>query len=141
MWKAGLAGVVALIIGSSAVLADSVEAEFGRGHAVKSEAVMSLAQVARLKSVLKLTATQEQLWAPVEHAFREICQTQEAANSQGFLQGIKHRAGTAIGLNALALRCLASAAYPLIRTLNEEQKQNGLAFARSVGLESVAAAF
>jgi len=141
MWKAGLAGVIALVIGSSAVLADGGERDLGRGGAVKSEAVMSLAHVARLKSVLKLTAAQEQLWAPVERAFHEICQAQEMAGSQGFVQGIKHRAATAIGLNALALRRLASAAYPLIRTLNEEQKQSGLAFARSAGLESVAAAF
>jgi hypothetical protein len=140
MWKAGLAGVVALAIGSTAVLADSSGTYLGRNQAVQSEAVMSLAQVTRLKAVLKLTATQEQLWAPVEHAFHEINQAQEVGGSQGLVQGIKHRAA-AIGLNALALRRLASAAYPLIRTLNEEQKQSGLAFARSVGLESVAAAF
>lgn len=140
MWKAGLAGIVVFFVGSSAVLADGRDADFGRVHAVKSETMMSAGQVARLKSVLKLTAAQEHLWAPIEHAFREISQAQEATNSQGFVQGIKHRA-TSIGLNALALRRLASAAYPLLRTLNEEQKQSGLAFARSVGLESVAAAF
>ena len=140
MWKAGLAGVVALAIGSTAVLADSGGTFLGRNQAVQSETVMSLAQVSRLKAVLKLTAAQEPLWAPVERAFHEINQAQEGAGSQGLVQGIKHRAA-AIGLNALALRRLASAAYPLIRTLNEEQKQSGLTFARSVGLESVAAAF
>jgi len=140
MWKAGLAGVIALVIGSSTALADGGERDFGRGQVVKSEAAMSLNHFARLKSVLKLTAAQEQLWVPVERAFHEIYQAQGAAGSQGFVQGIKHRAAS-IGLNALALRRLASAAYPLLRTLNEEQKQSGLAFARSVGLESVAAAF
>lgn len=141
MWKAGLAGVVALVIGSSTVLADSGETELNRGRMVKSEAMMSLAHVARLKAVLKLTAAQEPLWAPVEQAFREISQAQEADGSHGFVQGFKHRAAAAIGLNAMALRRLASAAYPLIRSLNEEQKQSGLAFARSTGLSSVAAAF
>ena len=56
------------------------------------------------------------------------------------MQGVKSRAAS-IGLNALALRRLASAAYPLIRTLDEEQKQIAVAFARSAGLHSVAAAF
>ena len=139
MWKAGLVGFAALVIGSSVALADSSD-NFGRVHSVKSESVLSFSQVTRLKAALKLTAAQEQLWAPVETAFREISQAQEAG-SQGFIQGIKHRAAAAIGLNSLALRRLASAAYPLIRSLNEEQKQSGLAFARSAGLESVAAAF
>ena len=141
MWKAGLAAVVALVVGSSAALAGSAETDFGRNQMVaKSEAMMSLAQVARLKAVLKLNAAQEQLWPAIERAFNEICQAQDANASQGLVQGIKHRAA-AIALNALALRRLASAAYPLLRTLDEEQKQSGLAFARSVGLHSVAAAF
>jgi len=132
---------VALVIGSSAAFADSGEKNPGRVQTVKAEAVLSAAHIARLKTALKLTAAQEQLWAPVEQAFRELCQMQDAAGAGGFMQGIKHRAAAAIGLNSLALRRLASAAYPLIRSLNEEQKQSGLAFARSAGLESVAAAF
>lgn len=141
MWKAGLAAVVALVMGSSATLAGSSETDLGRNQVVaKSESVLSLAHVARLKSVLKLTAAQEQLWPAVERAFHEVSQAQENGASQGLVQGIKHRA-VSVALNGLALRRLASAAYPLLRTLDEEQKQSGLAFARSVGLHSVAAAF
>lgn len=141
MWKAGLAGVVALVIGSSVAFAGSSEADFDRSQAVaKSGAVMSLAQVSRLKSALKLTSAQEQLWPAIERAFHEISQAQEPVGSQGIVQGVKNRAAS-IGLNALALRRLAAAAYPLIRTLDEEQKQSALAFARSAGLHSVAAAF
>jgi hypothetical protein len=141
MLKAGLACVVALVIGSSAAFAGSGETDFGRSQMVaKAEAVMSLAQVARLKAVLKLTAAQEQLWPAIDRAFHEISQAQGASASEGFVQGIKNHA-TSIALNALALRRLASAAYPLLRTLDEEQKQSGLTFARSVGLHSVAAAF
>lgn len=141
MWKAGLAGVVALAIGSSAAFADSSMGDLGRNQVVaKSGAVMSLTQVSRLKSVLKLTAAQEQLWPAIERAFHEVSQAQEAAGSQGFVQGVKNRA-VSVALNALALRRLASAAYPLIRTLDEEQKQSALAYARSAGLHSVAAAF
>jgi zinc resistance-associated protein len=141
MWKAGLAGVVALVIGSSVAFAGGGESEFGSSQAVaKSGAVMSLGQVSRLKVVLKLNAAQERLWPAIERAFHEISQAQESAGSQGLVQGVKSRA-VSIGLNALALRRLASAAYPLIRTLDEDQKQSALAFARSAGLHSVAAAF
>ena len=141
MWKAGLAGLVALVMGSSVAFADGGEGDFSRSQVVaKSGTVMSLAQVARLKSVLKLTPAQEQLWPAIERAFHEISQAQETASSQGFVQGVKNRAAS-VGLNALALRRLAAAAYPLIRTLDEEQKQSALAFARSAGLHSVAAAF
>ena len=141
MRKAGLiVSVVALLIGSSVAFAESESVFSPNRSASASEVVMSVTHVTRLKAALKLTAQQEQLWPAIEHAFREISQAQEAVASQGIVQGIKHRV-TSIGLNTSALRRLASAAYPLIRTLNEEQKQNGLAFARSVGLESVAAAF
>jgi hypothetical protein len=141
MLKAGLTALVALFIGSSVALADRSDRNFGHAPAVRAEAMLSSSQVARLKVVLKLTAAQEQLWAPVEQAFRELRQMQEAAGSQGFVQSIKHRAAAAIGLDSMALRRLASAAYPLLRSLNEEQKQSGLAFVRSAGLEAVAAAF
>jgi len=140
MWKAGLAGVVAVTIGASAAVAGSIETDLGNAAVVKSEAVMSVAQFARLKSVLKLSAAQEQLWPAIERAFREISQAQEVGASQGFVQGLKQRMA-GVGLNAIALRRLATAAHPLIRTLNDEQKQSALAFARSAGLHSVAAAF
>ncbi len=139
MRKVLIAGVVALAtIGSTAVRADT--AESSQSHAVKAEPSMSAGQVSHLKFVLRLNTTQEQLWPAIEGAFREIRDSQEGVAAQGFVQGLKNRAAS-IGLNALAMRRLASAAYPLIRTLSEEQKQSGLAFVRSAGLSSVAAAF
>ena len=141
MWKAGLAGLVAVMISSSVATAGSAEEDFGQSQALmQSGAIMSLAQVSRLKSALKLTAAQQQLWPAIERAFHEISQAQETASAQSLVQGVKSRVAS-IGLNALALRRLASAAYPLIRTLDDEQKQSALAFARSAGLHSVAAAF
>ena len=70
MWKAGLAGLVALMIGSSVAAAGSGEEDFGQGQVlVQSGAMMSLAQVSRLKSALKLTAAQQQFWPAIERAF------------------------------------------------------------------------
>jgi hypothetical protein len=140
MCKAGLAAIVALVIGSSSVLAGDFESE-SRMQAVKNEASMTIAQISRLKSVLKLSAEQERLWPAIEVAFREIKESQEeAGTAQGFVQRVKNKAAS-VGLNALAMRRLAAAAYPLIRTLTEEQKQSGLVFARSTGLDKIAAAF
>lgn len=140
MWKAGLVGAIALIFGSSVAVADSETGSIQTRTVAKYEAVMSYTHVARLKSALKLTAEQEHLWPAIERAFREISQAQEAVAPRSMVQAIKQRVAS-IGLNTLALRRLASAAHPLIRTLTDEQKQNALSFARSAGLASVAAAF
>ncbi len=143
MWKARLAGAVALAtIGSTFAFAGSETTPAHQISTVQSESVLSHAQIARLKSMLKLTPAQEQFWPAVEKAFQELGRQQfeDGAAAQGLVQGIRSRAAV-IGLDVMALRRLVAAAYPLIQTLNDEQKQSALAFARSVGLESVAAAF
>lgn len=143
MWKAGLVGVVMLGgMGSSFAFAQT-EVSYGSQsvQSINSAVMVSYAQIARLKSDLKLTPEQEPLWPAVERAFRDIGRQQvENSAAQGLVQGIKARAA-AIGMNALALRHLATAAYPLIKTLNAEQKQSALVFARSIGLDSVVASF
>jgi hypothetical protein len=135
MWKAALAGAVALAtIGSSLPLAGSaaIAGQLWR-PAGDSVLVIDRAQIARLKTRLKLTPAQEPLWPAVEQAFHEIGQ-QQVAQASG-----SH--GAAISLNAVALQRLFTAAYPLLRTLDDEQKRTAGAFARSVGLETIAAAF
>jgi hypothetical protein len=143
MWKAGLAGIVALAtIGSSLAFADTESSQKQGSPAVSSQVTVSHAQISRLKGVLKLTGAQEQLWPAVETAFRELFQHQVADGvaPNGLVQGITNKAA-AIGLNALALRRLGTAAYPLIQTLSDEQKESAIAFARSMGLSTIAAAF
>lgn len=144
MWKAGFAGVVALATMSATFAFAEPASLAGRNaHAAEqTEVVVSQAQIARLKSNLRLTTEQEPLWPAVEQAFREL--SQQAFEEGGADQGLVHKIGSravAVGLNAMALRRLATAAYPLIQTLNDEQKQSAVAFARSVGLEDVASAF
>jgi hypothetical protein len=144
MWKARLVSAIALAtISSFSAFADT---EFAQGQqnspAASSQPVVSQAQISRLKSVLKLTGAQEQLWPAVESAFRDVFQQQleNGVAPNGLVQGISNKAA-AIGLNALALRRLGAAAYPLIKTLSEEQKESAIAFARSMGLATIAAAF
>ncbi len=144
MLKAGIAGVVALAAMGSSFAFAQTEVSLAPQQVSAARLIMvSYGQIARLKSDLKLTEAQEPLWPAVERAFREIGQQQQfeqGAAPQSFVQGIKTRAA-AIGMNALALRQIAAAAYPLIRTLNAEQKQSALSFARSIGLDSVVASF
>jgi hypothetical protein len=142
MWKARLVGGLALATLSSSFAFADTELALGQPQATAAGMVVSHAQIVRLKSVLKLTGTQEQLWPAVESAFRELCQQQveDGVAPNGLVQGISNKAAS-IGLNALALRRLAAAAYPLIKTLSDEQKDSAVTFARSVGLASIAAAF
>jgi hypothetical protein len=145
MLKAALVGAIALAtIGSSLAFADSIETNPGQRArlSTQSQLIMTQAQVARFKSVLKLTAAQEQYWPAVELAFQQIIREQfhDETAAPSLAQRIGNRA-LAMGVSALAVKRLISAAYPLIQTFDEGQKQSALAVARSMGLESVAAAF
>ena len=142
MWKGALVGAFALVaIGSSSVLADTSGTLAGQQVSSTSGFVFTQAHIARFKAVLKLTPAQEQHWPAVDKAFREMVseRLQESA-AQGLVQGISNRA-VSLGSNVMALRRLAAAAYPLIRSLDEEQKQSALALARTMGLEKIALAF
>lgn len=145
MWKAALVGAFALAtIGSSLAFADSIETNPGQRirSSAQSQSILTQAQIARFKAVLRLTAVQEQYWPAVEQAFQQIVREQfhDETAAPGLAQRIGNRA-IAIGVSALAVKRLISAAYPLIQTFDEGQKQSALALARSMGLESVAAAF
>lgn len=143
MWKGALVGAFALVaIGSSSVLADTASIHSGQQvSSATSGFVFTQAHIARFKAVLKLTPAQEQHWPAVDKAFREMVseRLQESA-AQGLIQGISNRA-VSLGSNVMALRRLAAAAYPLIRSLDEEQKQSALTLARTMGLEKLALAF
>jgi hypothetical protein len=108
--------------------------------AAASGVVVTSAQIARLKLQLKLTVAQEPLWPAVEEAFRQLGRPQLASAAPGVTHGLGAHAAS-VALDAAALHQLFAAAYPLLRTLNAEQKQSALAFARSIGLEAVIAAF
>ena len=143
MLKFALAGALALAtMGSSLAFADNGDADSGQhSRSTQSGTLLTHAQILRFKSVLKLTPEQQPLWPAVERAFNEMIKVQSTdASSDGFLSRVSNRAA-AVGLNAVALQRLASAAYPLIRTLDEAQKQSAIALARSMGLESMASAF
>jgi len=85
--------------------------------------VVGQAQMAQFKAALNLTAAQERYWGAIEAAVHNIARRQNAE---------------AATLDAHALRRLVSAAMPLFRRLDAEQKSRAMALARAFGISSLA---
>jgi hypothetical protein len=127
MLKAALAGAFALAVaGSSLAIAETTggNAAPAARAAIGGGPVVTVAHIARLKSVLKLTAEQEPYWPPVEAALRDIARQQ--------MQRLRSRAST-IALDAAAVRRLMVTALPLIVRLNDDQKRHALAMTKAMG--------
>jgi hypothetical protein len=138
MKKLVLAGVLALATiallpqVSSTVRAEDYGAqngEFGQEAAIN---------ISRIKTMLKLTPAQERYWEPVEAALRGIARRQAHSETDGFVHRISNRV-VSIVLNSAAVERLVVAARPLIKSLNDEQKQAAHAIAMEMGLGPVVA--
>jgi hypothetical protein len=132
------AGVIALAtisLFSNGSLAQAREAIDANGEQAQTSAI----NIARIKSVLKLTPAQEPYWAPVEEALRELAHQQAPADSAGLRRRISHRVVSVV-LNSAAVQRLAVAARPLVAMLNEEQMRAAHGLAREMGLGPVVAA-
>lgn len=101
--------------------------------------VTTAINVARIKSVLKLTPTQEPYWVPVEAALRELAHRQTSSESGGLVHRVSHRV-VSIVLNSAAIQRLAVAARPLIAMLDPEQMRAAHGLAQEMGLGPVVAA-
>ena len=95
--------------------------------------------IARIKSVLKLTPAQEHHWAPVEAALRDLTRRQTQPESAGLVRRISNRVVTVV-LNSAAVQRLAVAARPLIGTLDADQMRAAQGLAQEMGLGPVVAA-
>jgi hypothetical protein len=143
MLKGALVGAVALTTGMMTLAPMPAHSEetwaASYERPAQSGPVVKEAHIARLKSALNLQPHQQQYWAPVETALRALAREQRAEGSTGFVQRMSDRAvnvaGTAI------MRRLASAAGPLIASLNETQKQHGMALVRRFGFDSLLASY
>lgn len=122
MWKAALAGAVAL-----ATIGSFSQQGFGVSSAAAQEIVVTEGQIARLHAALHLTSTQERHWHAVAATLRSLGRQQQyrvASNDSGFVAQAKSRvAGYAV--TAMTMQRLRSVATPLINELSEEQKQAG----------------
>jgi hypothetical protein len=98
------------------------------------------AQIATVKKRLRLTPEQEQMWPAVEDALRKIAWKKEHGARTKIAQAGATGAG-GIDPNSNEVQQLKSAAFPLVMSFNNDQKQEVRSFARIIGLESVASEF
>ncbi|MET3841394.1 hypothetical protein ABIE49_003472 [Bradyrhizobium sp. OAE829] len=100
----------------------------------KNYALLSDVQIAGIKERLKLSASQESYWPPVETALKAVARKihakrQADPNAAG---------GIPIDPEAEEVQQLKSAAMPLLFQLREDQKSEVRSLARIIGLEKVA---
>jgi hypothetical protein len=100
----------------------------------KNYALLSDVQIAGIKDRLKLSASQESYWPPVETALRAVARKIHAGR-----QANPNAAGIPIDPDSAEVQQLKSAAMPLLFQLREDQKSEVRSLARIIGLEKVAA--
>jgi hypothetical protein len=144
MWKAALVGALALTATGSFASAQELASNSGQRYTLQSQGNGEVeSKIARAKASLQLTPDQEKHWPRVEVALRDVAVRKnnvEEASAGGFVQKMSARAGELV-LNATSIKRLVSAAQPLIKSLDENQKRQALTMARSMGLGSVAEHF
>jgi hypothetical protein len=119
------AGLVALaatgLVSGSITPVAATEAGFARAQ---TQAPVNI-DLARIRSVLHLTAAQERYWPAVESALRRL------SNRPGALGAV---------LNSAAVARLVAAARPLLGVLDDNQRQAAYGLAQEMGLGPVLAA-
>jgi hypothetical protein len=108
------------------------------GHSDQVQTTTAV-NIARIKSVLKLTSAQEAHWAPVEAALRDLARRQNQTESTSLVRRISSRVVTVV-LNSAAVQRLAVAARPLVASLDQEQMRAAQGLAQEMGLGPVVAA-
>lgn len=98
------------------------------GRARPPNALLNDAQIASIKSRLKLTAEQEKLWTPVETALRGIA----------WRRGADRRGSGPAALDAQSVERLKSAAAPLMGRLRDDQKREIRSLSHVMGLGDLA---
>lgn len=110
-------------------------------HVRKDSGMMfSDAQLATIKHRLKLSGYQEQYWPPVASALRDIGLRVSHDAGHGGAHGAQARLAQ-IDPDGPEVQRLKSAAFPLIMSMNEDQKREVRTIAQVMGLQSVAASF
>lgn len=92
--------------------------------------VLTGAEIARIKSRLRLTPEQEPHWRPLEPLLRDIGQQQMA--------NVRASKGADVALSSEMTSRLYTVAGPLLNTLRPDQKDELRRLARSMGLTNVA---
>ena len=134
MWKAALAGAVALATVSS--ISVSYQG-LGVTPAAAEEIIITEGQIARLRAALKLTAAQEHYWQAVSATLHSLARRQqqyELASADGGYIARAHARVAGYAMTAVAMQRLKAAAEPLIGVLSDEQKEAGRNVLASMGM-------
>jgi hypothetical protein len=99
-------------------------------------AVLNDAQIASIKTRLKLTPDQQEMWPEVESALRELSFEKK---SEGARRAVAYTGS--IDPYSSEVQRLKSAAFPLIMSFSDEQKRELRVIAHVAGLEKLAAQF
>jgi hypothetical protein len=144
MLKGAIVGAVALTMGMTSLAAAETWGTPEKHQdrvASQSGPAIKEAHIARLRTVLNLTAEQQRYWGPVESALRGLARQQAREEaSVGLVQRMSDKA-TTMASTAVQLRRLASVAAPLIRVLDDGQKRSAMSFAQNAGFGHLASAF
>ena len=106
-----------------------------------SGALFNDAQLASIKARLKLTPYQEQYWPQVASALRDIgLHVARTATRKHDPRGA-HTRTAELDPNGDEIQRLKSAAFPLIMSMNDEQKREVRMLAQVMGLQQAAASF
>jgi hypothetical protein len=103
-----------------------------------SNAVLNSAQIASIKERLKLSSYQSTLWPPVESALRDI--SYQSGHDAGHKTAMNPHGGT-IDPASPPVQRLKSAAFPLLMSLSQDQKEEVRTMVRLMGLENLATQF
>jgi LTXXQ motif family protein len=134
MWKAALAGAVAIAaLGSFSVSDQGIRFN----TAAAQEIVVTDGQIARLRHALRLTPSQQHYWYAVESKLRSLAHQQQqyrvASADGGYIDRAQARVA-GYTLTAVAMQRVRAAAQPLIAMLSDEQKEAGLSVLQSMGM-------
>ena len=105
----------------------------------KNPVLFNDAQLASIKARLKLTRDQEPYWPQVEQALRAI--SWKIAQQQDPKRPVRGSQASMIDPNSAEVARLKSAAFPLIMSMRDDQKQEVRQLAHTMGLKQVATMF
>jgi hypothetical protein len=101
------------------------------------DVVVSESQIVRLKGALKLTPAQMRHWHAVETQLRLLArQYRVASMNPGIFERTRSRVSE-ITVSTVTMQRLKVAAQPLIESLTEDQKYEGILVLRSMGFSSL----
>src|ERR1044071_6185269 len=106
-------------------------------NAYDAAATQPRIDISRIKSVLKLTPEQQAYWPPVEAALRTLARQKVAEQappqSEGLVQRVSNRV-YAYAIDTAALARIGAAVRPLVKVLDDRQKNDAIALCHEMGL-------